>query len=55
MMRLLLDTHTLLWWLDGSNRLGRTVRSLIAETPELAAGQVAFPYDTAMFAYRKTH
>lgn len=29
------------------------VRSLIAATPELAASQVTFPYDTAMFAYRK--
>ena len=31
------------------------VRSLIAATPELAGpGDVALPYDTAMFAYRRT-
>lgn len=36
-------------------KVEREVRSLIAATPELAAAeQVAFPYDTAMFAYRKT-
>lgn len=31
MMRLLLDTHTLLWWLDGDRRLSRKARGLIAE------------------------
>ena len=31
-MRLLLDTHTLLWWLDGDRRLSRKARALIAET-----------------------
>ena len=30
-MRLLLDTHTLLWWLDGDRRLSRRARSAIAE------------------------
>lgn len=30
-MRLLLDTHTLLWWLDGDNRLSRTARSLVGD------------------------
>jgi PIN domain nuclease of toxin-antitoxin system len=29
-VRLLLDTHTLLWWLGASRRLGRTARALIA-------------------------
>ena len=29
-MRLLLDTHTLLWWLDGDRRLSRRARSAIA-------------------------
>ena len=31
----------------------RQVRALIARTPELAGDQVAFPYETAMFAYRR--
>ena len=30
-MRLLLDTHALLWSLDGDKRLGPTARSLIAD------------------------
>jgi PIN domain nuclease of toxin-antitoxin system len=29
-MRVLLDTHTLLWWLDGDRRLSRRARSVIA-------------------------
>lgn len=29
-MHLLLDTHTLLWWLDGDKRLPRKIRTLIA-------------------------
>lgn len=39
---------------DGKADVMRRVRALIAATPELARAQeVAFPYDTAMFAYRK--
>jgi PIN domain nuclease of toxin-antitoxin system len=30
-VRLLLDTHTFLWWLDGDRRLSRTARSRIAD------------------------
>ena len=30
-MRLLLDTHVLLWWLDGDERLIPTARSLVAD------------------------
>ena len=30
-MRLLLDTHTLLWWLDGDRRLSKRVRLLVAD------------------------
>ena len=30
-MRLLLDTHTLLWWLDGDRRLSRRARTAIAD------------------------
>ena len=30
-MKLLLDTHTLLWWLDGDTKLSRKVRVLIAD------------------------
>lgn len=30
-MRLLLDTHALLWWLDGDERLSKPARQAIAE------------------------
>jgi PIN domain nuclease of toxin-antitoxin system len=30
-MRLLLDTHALLWWLDGDERLSSTARSIIGD------------------------
>jgi PIN domain nuclease of toxin-antitoxin system len=30
-MRLLLDTHTLLWWLDGDRRLSRRAQRAIAD------------------------
>ncbi len=29
-MKLLLDTHVLLWWLDGSHKLGRVAREAVA-------------------------
>lgn len=31
-MRLLLDTHTFLWWLDNDQRLSTTARTLIANS-----------------------
>jgi PIN domain nuclease of toxin-antitoxin system len=30
-VRVLLDTHTLLWWLDGDRRLSRRARTVIAD------------------------
>lgn len=30
-MRVLLDTHTLLWWLDGDRRLSRRARGVIGD------------------------
>ncbi len=30
-MRLLLDTHTFLWWLDGDRRLSKRARALIGD------------------------
>jgi PIN domain nuclease of toxin-antitoxin system len=30
-VRLLVDTHTLLWWLDGDRRLSRTARGRMAD------------------------
>jgi PIN domain nuclease of toxin-antitoxin system len=34
-VRLLLDTHTLLWWLDGDRRLSRTARNRISDTDNI--------------------
>ena len=31
MLRVLLDTHAFLWWLDGDRRLPRSIRELVAE------------------------
>jgi PIN domain nuclease of toxin-antitoxin system len=31
-VRLLLDTHAFLWWLDGDRRLSRRARALVADT-----------------------
>jgi PIN domain nuclease of toxin-antitoxin system len=36
-MRLLLDTHVLLWWLADDPRLARQARRLIANEPEVFA------------------
>ncbi|KAA8425512.1 type II toxin-antitoxin system VapC family toxin, partial [Acetobacter sp. DmW_125123] len=30
-MKVLLDTHALLWWLSDSDRLGETAREIIAD------------------------
>lgn len=39
---------------DQRDEVEREVRALIARTPELARkGEVAFPYETSMFAYRR--
>ena len=35
-MKLLLDSHTLLWWLDDSPRLGNRARSAIADATVVA-------------------
>jgi PIN domain nuclease of toxin-antitoxin system len=34
--RILLDTHTWLWWYTGDRRLGREARALIARTDEVS-------------------
>lgn len=42
-MKLLLDTHALLWWLDDSVRLGRKARRLIADPEtEVLVSTVSF-------------
>ena len=48
-MKLLLDTHTLLWWLEDDRRLGPRARALIAE-PYYDVARKAYlrePFDAA--------
>ena len=46
-MRLLLDTHTLLWWLDGDRRLSRRARQAIADTNNTVAVSAASAWEIA--------
>jgi PIN domain nuclease of toxin-antitoxin system len=41
-MRLLLDTHVLLWWLNADRRLSRSVRQLIAESDVAVSAAVVW-------------
>jgi len=47
-VRVLLDTHTLLWWLDGDRRLSRRARSVIADddTAVLVSAATAWEIST---------
>jgi len=42
-MRLMLDTHVLLWWLQDSPRLGQMARSLIADPDHQLMVSIATP------------
>ena len=44
-MRVLLDTHTLLWWLDGDRRLSRRARSVIADEDNTALVSAASAWE----------
>lgn len=44
-MRLLLDTHALLWWLDGDRRLSRKVRSAIGSEDNLIVVSAASAWE----------
>jgi len=46
-MRLLLDTHALLWWLDGDQRLPRAARALIADTGVVVLVSAASAWEIA--------
>lgn len=47
MMRLLLDTHALIWWLTDSPRLSHTARAAIADPDNLALASAASGYEIA--------
>ena len=46
-MRLLLDTHTLLWWLDGDRRLSRRARHAIADPDNAVVVSAASAWEIA--------
>jgi len=46
-VRLLLDTHTLLWWLDGDRRLSRTARKAIADSDNAVVVSAASAWEIA--------
>lgn len=48
-MNLLLDTHILLWWLEGDRRLSKANRETIAEAPEIFVS-AASAYEVALKA-----
>lgn len=47
-MRLLLDTHVLLWWLLGDARIGPKARALIADPANDVAVSIASPWEIAL-------
>ena len=47
-MRLLLDTHAFLWWLEGSPRLGRDARSRIADPKSIVHVSAASIWELAI-------
>jgi PIN domain nuclease of toxin-antitoxin system len=47
-MRLMLDTHVLLWWLQDNARLGLRARSLIADTGSEVLVSIATPWEIAV-------
>jgi PIN domain nuclease of toxin-antitoxin system len=44
-VRLLLDTHTLLWWLDGDRRLSRKARALVGDEDNLVLVSAASAWE----------
>lgn len=47
-MRLLLDTHTFLWWLEDSPRLGARARALIGDPERRVAVSAASAWEIAV-------
>lgn len=47
-MRVLLDTHALLWWLSGDPNLGRTAEKVIAETRNTIIVSAASAWEIAI-------
>ena len=46
-MRVLLDTHALLWWLDGNRRLSRRARGVIADDENVVLVSAASAWEIA--------
>ncbi len=54
-MRLLLDTHALLWWLADDDRLGPRARALIEDPGNDVLVSVASLWETVVKAPGATH
>ena len=46
-MRVLLDTHTLLWWLDGDRKLSRRARAVIGDLATVVLVSAASAWEIA--------
>jgi PIN domain nuclease of toxin-antitoxin system len=46
-VRVLLDTHTLLWWLDGDRRLSRRARQTVADEANAVLVSAASAWEIA--------
>ncbi len=46
-MKILLDTHALLWWMDGDERLSLQARSLIGDTNQTVLVSAASTWEIA--------
>ena len=49
-MRFLLDTHTVIWWLDSPGKLGKTGYSLIADPNNEVMISPVVPWEIAIKA-----
>ena len=50
-MRLLLDTHAFIWWMEGNTRLSRNARSAIASTENSIFVSAASAWEVSIKAY----
>lgn len=53
-MRLLLDTHALVWWITGNSQLSRRASTAIQQTPEVNYSLVSF-WEICLKIRKKNH
>lgn len=47
-MKLLLDTHVLIWWIEDNARLGQDARALIADPANTVIASIASPWEISL-------